>query len=146
MPILPAFFEREMSQYHNITTSTNRIFTYFYTDEEVNGIFWPVTEWISQNLPDGAVIAVKDHGKITYFTQVQVVDLAGIIDPSLVSHVKEGTMRAYLEERDVEYILIPRGAGGYVFNSIWEAAKEAKVEEIAGFPGGSQLFHILSYD
>jgi hypothetical protein len=98
-----------------------RIVTAFYPQSKVDGMFWPVTDWINQNLVPGTGLAVKDHGRISYFTNVRVVDLAGIIDPSMITHVKEGTMNYYLQKNNVEYILMREGCAGYVFDAICNA-------------------------
>jgi len=77
-----------------------------YTDSEI-GEWWAFLDWVSQHLPEGTPVAAKDHGRLAYFTGVQVVDLAGIIDPALTRRLMAGSADEYLEAKHVQYALLP---------------------------------------
>jgi hypothetical protein len=78
-----------------------------YSDLQVND-YWQLEDWINNNLPLESVIAAKDHGRLAYFTENRIVDLAGIIEPNLIKHLKSGDINAYLDNNDVQYIVMPK--------------------------------------
>jgi hypothetical protein len=78
-----------------------------YSDEQVND-YWRLEDWINNNLPQESVIAAKDHGRLAYFTENRIVDLAGIIEPNLITYLKSGEINNYLDKNDVQYIVVPK--------------------------------------
>ena len=72
--------------------------------------FWPLADWINENLPPGTPIAMNDHGRYAYFTHAEIVDLAGIVQPEISRIAKTGGLAAYLRQRGVRYALLPDGS------------------------------------
>jgi hypothetical protein len=63
-------------------------------------------EWINQNLPADAVLAVHDIGAIGYFTQNPLIDLAGLITPDVVDFIRdEAQLAVYLDSMNAEYLV-----------------------------------------
>jgi hypothetical protein len=81
-----------------------------YSDSEVRR-WWSFLDWVSKNLPERTVIAAKDHGRLAYFTNIRIVDLAGIIEPSLMIYLTEGSVSSYREGKGVQYVLLPDEGG-----------------------------------
>lgn len=69
--------------------------------------FWRAIDWVSANVPADATIAVRDHGRMAFFTDRPVQDLAGILDPQVIPQWKAGTLGAYLKGRNVRYAFLP---------------------------------------
>jgi len=113
-----------------------------YSDSEVSR-WWAFLDWVS-NLPEGTVIAAKDHGRLAYFTDVRVVDLAGIIEPALMVYLAEGSVGSYLEGKGVQYVLLPDEGGRRIHKTIRETFD---LERVPGAPhqegSGYSLYHIL---
>lgn len=68
---------------------------------------WRFVDWMRDNLPAGTVVGVRDHGRVSLFTDLPIQDIAGNIDPAIPGHVKDGTLRQYLKSRNVTYLLLP---------------------------------------
>ncbi len=74
------------------------------TNETTN--WWAFQDWAA-TLPPGTSIAAKDHGLLAYFTDVRVIDLAGIIDPRIIGAMDTGTVGRYLTDAGAQYVLLP---------------------------------------
>lgn len=85
--------------------------------------FWSSIDWIRDNIPKDAVIGVRDHGRIAYFTDRPIQDLAGIIDPAVVKYWKEGTLGTYLKGRSVSYVFLPEPQRGS--SSLYQAVHDS---------------------
>jgi hypothetical protein len=95
-------------------------------------------DWADRTLPPGAVVAAKDHGRLAYFTEVQVVDLAGIIEPSVIDAYRTETMRAHLNSQGVQYVLLPETGGPAVLQVARQSldlslVRDAPLQEASGY-------------
>ncbi|NIN65107.1 MAG: hypothetical protein GTO63_10470 [Anaerolineae bacterium] len=64
-------------------------------------------QWIKANTPPQAVIGAHDIGAIGYFSGRVLVDTAGLITPEVVPFIRdEARMLAFLEDKEVDYIVI----------------------------------------
>jgi len=62
--------------------------------------------WIQENTAPDALIAAHDIGALGYFAQREIVDLAGLISPDVISFIRdEARLANYLNERNVEYLM-----------------------------------------
>ena len=100
----------------------------FYRTQTVDR-WWAQIDWINTHLPARTAIAVKDFGRLSYFTDVRVVELAGIIDPELISHLQEGTIADYMNDRGVEYVIGPPDGEWPVFEQIRRNCRLVPVDE-----------------
>jgi hypothetical protein len=55
-----------------------------YRTQLFNMVHVPAAEWINAHIPPDAVIATHDIGIIGYYTERQIVDLAGLVTPEIV--------------------------------------------------------------
>lgn len=62
--------------------------------------------WLDQNLPEDAVIASHDIGAVGYFSNQELIDLAGLITPEVIPFMRdENQLGEYLDEQGVEYLV-----------------------------------------
>jgi hypothetical protein len=117
-----------------------------YTRAEVDG-WWSFLDRVRLELEPGTVVAAKDFGRLAYFSEARVVDLVGIIDPSIVESRRDDAMAEFLRVRGVEYVVAPPTAGFPVHKEIRD---NAELEPVAGFPQkeatGYLLHRVLKYD
>lgn len=63
-------------------------------------------QWVNENLPPHAALAVHDIGAIGYFTQNPLIDLAGLVSPQVVPFIRDETRLAeYLDSASAEYLV-----------------------------------------
>ncbi|MBK9927153.1 MAG: hypothetical protein IPP66_17940 [Anaerolineales bacterium] len=63
-------------------------------------------QWMNENLPSNAVVAVHDIGAIGYFTQNPLIDLAGLVTPDVVPFIRdEPRLAEYLNSTGAEYLV-----------------------------------------
>jgi hypothetical protein len=62
--------------------------------------------WINANTEPTALIAAHDIGAIGYFSDRQLVDLAGLISPEVIPYIRdEAELAEYLDEKNVDYLV-----------------------------------------
>ncbi len=63
-------------------------------------------DWVQENLPPDALLAVHDIGAIGYFDQHPIVDLAGLVSPDVVPFIRDqDKIAAYLDQRGADYLV-----------------------------------------
>jgi hypothetical protein len=63
--------------------------------------------WINDHVPQDAIIATHDIGIIGYFTERQMVDLAGLVTPEIVPIMHDPQKLAdYLRTKHVSYLIL----------------------------------------
>jgi hypothetical protein len=63
-------------------------------------------QWISQNTPGDALIAVHDIGAMGYFGNRDLVDLAGLVSPEVIPFIRdEARLAQYLDQEQVRYLV-----------------------------------------
>jgi hypothetical protein len=66
--------------------------------------------WIAANTPPNALVAAHDIGAAGYFSNRQLVDLAGLISPDVISIIRdEDKLGAWLDEQKVDYLVVFEG-------------------------------------
>jgi len=67
-------------------------------------------KWINRNTSPKVVIATHDIGIIGYYTQRQIVDLAGLITPEIIPIMNDPQkMRDYILSKQVTYLIVYSG-------------------------------------
>lgn len=100
---------------------------------ETQDQFWAAIDWVKDNVPDDATIALRDHGRMAFFTDRKIQDLAGILDGDVLVHRDDGTLGAYLLERGAAYVFLPDPVPGNV--SIYQKVHDAlRLQRIVGAP------------
>jgi hypothetical protein len=83
---------------------------YAYRIQLFNKVHMKAAQWINTNTPQNAVIATHDIGIIGYYTQRQIVDLAGLITPEIVPIMNNPQkMAAFVRGKQVTYLLVYSG-------------------------------------
>jgi hypothetical protein len=63
-------------------------------------------DWLNQNLPEDALIAIHDIGAVGYFTNFNLVDLAGLVSPDVIPILRdESLLGKYLDDHGVDYLV-----------------------------------------
>ena len=69
-----------------------------------------VAQWINDHAPQDAVIATHDIGIIGYFSNRQIVDLAGLVTPEMVPIMNDPQKTAeYLRSKHASYLIVYSG-------------------------------------
>jgi hypothetical protein len=62
--------------------------------------------WIRDNTPPNALIAAHDIGALGYFSQRDILDLAGLISPDVIPFIRdEDRLKDYLDAQNVDYLM-----------------------------------------
>ncbi|MFC1997034.1 hypothetical protein ACFLXI_05435 [Chloroflexota bacterium] len=62
--------------------------------------------WVQENTSPDALIAAHDIGALGYFSQRDIVDLAGLISPEVIPFIRdEERLGKYLDSQEVEYLM-----------------------------------------
>lgn len=79
-------------------------------------VYWVESEmvatanWVKQNLPPDAVLAVHDIGALGYYVSNPMIDMAGLINPEVVPFIRDETqLAAYLTKNSAEYLIVLPG-------------------------------------
>ena len=76
----------------------------------INGEMVRVAHWLNENTPAEAIIAAHDIGAIGYFTERQLIDMAGLITPELVPFLThEPSLFGYLRNFGAQYLVTAPG-------------------------------------
>ena len=89
------------------------VFTFIGARQNAFDVQWVETEmvataqWVKQNLPADAVLAVHDVGAMGYFVSNPVVDLAGLVNPKVVAFIRdENRLSEYMDTESVDYLIV----------------------------------------
>lgn len=65
-----------------------------------------IAHWINSNTSSDAVIATHDIGAIGYFTDRQIIDLAGLISPEVIPYLwDDENLGDYMTNQNVDYLV-----------------------------------------
>ncbi|HKJ26765.1 MAG TPA: hypothetical protein VJ965_03925 [Anaerolineales bacterium] len=74
--------------------------------EFINGEMVKTAKWLNQHTEPDDVIAAHDIGAIGYFTQREIIDLAGLISPDVIPFIRDETrLAAHLEAECPAYLV-----------------------------------------
>jgi len=89
------------------------VFTFIGARQNAFDVQWVETEmvataqWVKQNLPADAVLAVHDVGAMGYFVPNPMVDLAGLVNPKVVAFIRdENRLSEYMDTESVDYLIV----------------------------------------
>ena len=64
-------------------------------------------QWVDQNVPPDALLAVHDIGALGYHVENPILDLAGLITPEVVPFIRdEDRLAEYLDANSVDYLIV----------------------------------------
>jgi 4-amino-4-deoxy-L-arabinose transferase-like glycosyltransferase len=83
---------------------------YAWNVDNINQMHVALGHWVVENTPPDAVLALNDIGAITYISERQVVDLAGLVTPEVIPLLRApdraSQLADFMAERDVQYVII----------------------------------------
>lgn len=83
---------------------------YSFRTQLFNTVHMRAAQWINDHAPDNAVIATHDIGIIGYYTERQIVDLAGLVTPEIIPLMHDSQKMAdYLISKQVSYLIVYSG-------------------------------------
>lgn len=69
-----------------------------------------MAHWVNENVPEDALIASHDIGALGYFAKRPLLDMAGLITPSVIPFINdEPRMAQYLAENNADYLITAPG-------------------------------------
>jgi hypothetical protein len=78
--------------------------------ENINEMHVALGQWVAENTPPDAILALNDIGAITYVSRREVVDLAGLVTPEVVPMLRAPDRAArlvkFMDGRGVDYVII----------------------------------------
>lgn len=76
--------------------------------QNINAMQVHLGEWVEQNLPRHARLALNDVGAIAFFSRREVIDLMGFITPEILPYRRDGEagVLRYLERACPDYLII----------------------------------------
>jgi hypothetical protein len=87
-------------------------FQFIGAQQNANDVFWIETEmvktaqWVEQNVPADAQLAVHDIGALGFYIQNPILDLAGLTTPEIVPFIRdEARLAEYLDSNSVDYLI-----------------------------------------
>jgi hypothetical protein len=80
--------------------------------QNANDVFWIESEmvataqWVNQNIPSDARLAVHDIGALGFYVHNPLVDMAGLVTPEVVPFIRdEARLAEYLDSNSVDYLI-----------------------------------------
>ncbi len=65
-----------------------------------------VASWVSDHLPEDALVAAHDIGALGFFGNHELVDMAGLVSPDVIPFIRdEARLREYLDKSGVNYLV-----------------------------------------
>ncbi len=62
--------------------------------------------WLRENTPTSSRLAVHDIGAIGYYTEREVIDLAGLVNPEVIPIIRdENRLKQYIDQQNVQYLV-----------------------------------------
>ena len=97
----------------------------FRTDVQIiNTEMVATAHWIAKNTPTDATIAAHDIGALGYYSEREIIDLAGLISPEVIPFIRDETrLAAFLQSEGAAYLMTFPGWYPQIVNSgEWEIA------------------------
>lgn len=81
---------------------------YGWAVQNINAMQVHLGRWVAAHLPPRARIAVNDIGAIAYFSRREVIDLMGLVTPSVIPYRRDGEagIRRFLLETCPDYVIV----------------------------------------
>lgn len=114
---------------------------------ETQDDFWAAIDWVKDNVPADEAIGLRDHGRMAFFTDRRIQDLAGILDSRIFEAREKGVVGSFLQgDGRVSYIFLPDPSPGA--DTVFQAAHEQlQLERVLEAPnqeiGGYKLYRVL---
>lgn len=95
-------------------------------------------QWVAKNTPADTLVAAHDIGALGYYSERQLIDLAGLVTPEVIPFLRDETqLMSYLDEREVDLLIAmpewyPRltTVGKKLYASPWQFSTQAGGEKV----------------
>jgi len=105
--------------------------------------FWCETDWIVANVPEYGIVAAKDFGRLAYFSARRIVDLVGIVDPTVIPYIKRKAVDDYLIGRQVDYLIVPTNDPNHYLNQSIDLTLDRYVPVKTDCQDGHSVYQVL---
>jgi hypothetical protein len=65
---------------------------------------------VAADIPPGTSVSAFDIGALSFFGNVEVVDLGGLVERSFLPFLHEGRVPDFLRQRGIRYVVLPMEA------------------------------------
>jgi hypothetical protein len=79
---------------------------YAWNVKNINDQQVAIGRWVDQNVPANAVLAINDVGAIKYFSQRKIVDVTGLLTPTLIPYARAGRKMDFLKSAAPDYLIV----------------------------------------
>ncbi len=106
--------------------------TYGWNVKNINDVQIHLGKWIEKNLPREAIIAVNDIGAIKYYSQREIIDLIGLVDPEILK-ITHGDYKNTQEDL-WDYVISARKPTHFIIYPCWfpEISMKSELREVYG--------------
>lgn len=98
-----------------------------------------LANYLRDEVPPGATIATHDIGAIGFYTDREVIDLVGLIEPDVVDFHNGRRLREYVDDVQPDYIVVFPSWEKHLLQ-IGLAEDPELFEQVRSFPGGVEPF------
>lgn len=64
-------------------------------------------KWVQNNIDEKATIAAHDIGALGFYTDRNIIDLAGLINPEVIPFIRdEAKLKEYLDQKNVDFLVV----------------------------------------
>ncbi len=70
----------------------------------INRVHVSTGKWINENIPKDAVLAAYDIGAIGYYSQREIIDLGGLVDPSSIRYLFSGNAPEFMRKKKATHL------------------------------------------
>jgi len=81
-------------------------YTYDFEIDLAEGRQVVMAKYLRDEVPPGVAIATHDIGAIAYFSEREVIDLVGLVNPDVVDYHEGRRLREYVDEEEPGYLVI----------------------------------------
>lgn len=72
-------------------------------------VYLAISEWLRENTPPGSTVAFVEIGYLGYFTENQVIDLVGLVDPTFTENASHLDLASNFWKAEPDYLLYHSG-------------------------------------
>jgi len=76
----------------------------------INNTHARAAQWLLNNVPANARVAVFDIGRISYDWNHRVIDLGGLVDPTYTPYLLNHSVPSYAQKQKADYLILPSGS------------------------------------
>ncbi|MEN6410100.1 MAG: hypothetical protein ABFD44_10375, partial [Anaerolineaceae bacterium] len=95
-------------------------------------------QWVAKNTPTNTLVAAHDIGALGYYSERQLIDLAGLVTPEVIPFLRDETrLQSYLDERGVDLLIAMPDwypqlttVGKKIYTSPWQFSTQAGGEKV----------------